>query len=80
VSLLNIDIDFAEPTLCALEHLYDRVMPGGVVLLDNYGAFHGDTKGVDMFFHGKAVSIRRFPYIARPCYVVKEPHGCSSAL
>jgi hypothetical protein len=75
VSLLNIDIDFVEPTLCSLEQLYDRVMPGGVILLDNYGAFHGDTKGVDTFFQDKAVSIRRFPFVARPCYIVKESHG-----
>lgn len=72
VSLLNLDIDFVEPTLCTLEQLYDRVMPGGVILLDNYGAFHGDTKGVDTFFRDKAVAIRRFPFVARPCYIVKE--------
>lgn len=75
VSLLNIDIDFVEPTLCSLEVLYDRVMPGGVILLDNYGAFHGDTKGVDTFFQDKTVSIKRFPFVARPCYIVKEQHG-----
>jgi hypothetical protein len=75
VSLLNIDIDFVEPTLCTLQELYDRVMPGGVILLDNYGAFHGDTKGVDRFFQDKAVSIKRFPFVARPCYIVKEQHG-----
>ena len=71
VSLLNIDIDFVEPTLCALTELYDRVMPGGVILLDNYGAFYGDTKGVDTFFEGKKISIKRFPFAARPCYIVK---------
>ena len=75
VSLLNIDIDFVEPTLCALRQLYDRVMPGGVILLDNYAAFHGDTKGVDTFFRDKPVSIERFPFVARPCYIVKDCYG-----
>jgi hypothetical protein len=27
VSLLNVDIDFVEPTKCVLEHFWDRVMP-----------------------------------------------------
>ena len=60
ISLLNIDIDFVEPTYCALENLYPLVMPGGIVLLDNYAgespegiALHGDTKGVDDYFKDK---------------------------
>jgi hypothetical protein len=72
VSLLNIDIDFVEPTLCALTELYDLVMPGGIILLDNYGAFHGDTKGVDTFFEDRPVTIKRFPFVDRPCYIVKK--------
>jgi hypothetical protein len=71
VSLLNLDIDFVEATMCSLENLYDRVMPGGVILLDNYAAYHGDTKGVDNFLRGKDVEIKRFPFVARPCYIVK---------
>ena len=79
ISLLNIDIDMVEPTLCVLEHLYDRVMPGGIILLDNYAgespaghSYHGDTKGVDQFFSNRKVSIKKFPFAARPCYIVKE--------
>ena len=72
ISLLNVDIDFAEPTACVLEHFYDRVSRGGVVLLDNYGAFYGDTRGVDDFFSDRNVTIRRFPFASRPCYIVKE--------
>lgn len=79
ISLLNIDIDFVEPTKVVLECLYDRVMPGGVILLDNYAgegtsgqSYHGDTYAVDAFFKDKAVKIQRFPYASRPCFVVKE--------
>lgn len=71
ISLLNIDIDFVESTLCSLEQLYPRVMPGGVILLDNYGAFHGDTVAVDSFFRDKRVAIKRFPFVSRPCYIVR---------
>lgn len=79
VALLNVDIDFAEPTFCVLEHFYDCMPKGGVILLDNYAGegssgltLHGDNKGVDDFFAGKNVRIRRFPFAARPCYVIKD--------
>ena len=79
ISLLNLDIDFVEPTVVALEHLYSRVMPGGVILLDNYAGFgssglsyHGDTRGIDEFFDGKNANIQRFPFAARPAFVIKK--------
>jgi hypothetical protein len=79
VSLLNVDIDFVEPTKCVLEHFWDRVMPGGIVLLDNYAgedagghSLHGDTKGVDDFFRDKDVIIQKFPFASRPCYIIKD--------
>jgi len=78
ISLLNIDIDFVEPTICVLENFYDKVMPGGIILLDNYGgegdsgiSLHGDTKGVDEFIKGKNIKILRFPFASRPCYIIK---------
>jgi hypothetical protein len=79
ISLLNVDIDFVEPTYCVLNHFYDRVMPGGIILLDNYAgedagghSLHGDTKGADDFFAQRKAIIRKFPFAARPCYIVKE--------
>ncbi|MBF0543342.1 MAG: class I SAM-dependent methyltransferase [Candidatus Riflebacteria bacterium] len=72
ISLLNIDIDFVESTTCVLENFYDHVSKGGIILLDNYAAFHGDTKGIDDFFKGKDVQIRKFPFVTRPCYIIKN--------
>ena len=74
ISLLNIDIDFVESTFCALEYLYPRVSKGGIILLDNYGFAHGDTKGVDMYFKKikKKPIIQKFPFTSRPCYIIKK--------
>lgn len=81
ISLLNIDIDFVEPTYCALEYFFPLLMPGGIVLLDNYAgespegiALHGDTKGVDDYFKDNniEIKIRQFPFAGRPCYIIKE--------
>jgi len=74
ISLLNIDIDFVESTFCSLEYLYPRVSKGGIILLDNYGYAHGDTKGVDLYFKKikKKPLIQKFPFTSRPCYIVKK--------
>ena len=74
VSLLNIDIDFVESTYCSLKYLYPKVSKGGIILLDNYGFAHGDTLGVDKYFKDikVKVKIQKFPFITRPCFIVKE--------
>ena len=79
VALLNIDCDFVEPTYCALNNFYDRMVRGGIILLDNYAgegtaghSYHGDTKGTDDFLKDHELVVRKFPFAARPCYIVKE--------
>ena len=70
ISLLNLDTDVYEPAVVILEHLYPRLVPGGVLLLDDYGVFPGETRAVDDYFQGKA-SIRKFPWAQSPCYLIK---------
>ncbi|MBD2703681.1 class I SAM-dependent methyltransferase [Spirosoma sp. BT702] len=73
ISLLNIDVDVYEPTKAVLEHLYDRVLPGGVIMLDDYAnVFPGANAAVEEFFKDKSVEIKRFPYAVTPCYLVKK--------
>jgi O-methyltransferase len=38
LALLRLDGDLYESTLVALESLYDRVSPGGFIIVDDYGA------------------------------------------
>ena len=71
ISLLNIDTDLYEPAKVILEMLYDRVLSGGVVILDNYSTFPGETKAVDDFLAGRNVTIRKPSYPMTPCYLVK---------
>lgn len=79
ISLLNVDIDFVEPTMTVLEYFYDRVCRGGIILLDNYAgegtsgqSYHGDTHGIDEFFKNRDVAIRKFPFASRPAYIIKD--------
>ena len=68
IALLHLDMDIYEPTLFALEQLYDLVLPGGVVILDEYGLvpWAGETRAVDEFLAGRGIvaQFRKFPFAA----------------
>ncbi len=62
ISLLHIDVDLYDPTKVCLEQLYPLVVKGGIVILDDYGAFAGANKAIDDFFAGKKLQIQKLPY------------------
>lgn len=49
IAVLRLDTDWYESTAHELVHLYDRLMPGGVLLLDDYGWWQGSREAVDEF-------------------------------
>jgi O-methyltransferase len=53
ISLLRIDGDWYESTICCFRNLYDKVAPGGCVIIDDYGACYGCKKAVHEFFEGR---------------------------
>ena len=60
---LHIDLNAAVPTRSSLEYFYDKVLPGGIILLDDY-AFHDhmETKKiVDTFFSQRNVNLLQLP-------------------
>ncbi|MEQ8786845.1 MAG: TylF/MycF/NovP-related O-methyltransferase [Pirellulaceae bacterium] len=72
ISLLNLDTDVYEPAKVILEHLYPRIVRGGVLILDDYGTFPGETQAVDEYFHDQPVEIKKFPFCMTPSYIVKR--------
>lgn len=72
ISLLNLDTDIYEPAVAILEHFWPRIIRGGVLILDDYGTFPGETKAVDDYFKDKNVKILKFPFAVTPCYIIKE--------
>ena len=49
IALLRLDGDWYESTKVCLEALYPNVSRGGIVVIDDYGAFEGCRKAVDEF-------------------------------
>ena len=49
ISILRLDTDWYESTRHELEHLYPRLVSGGVLILDDYGWWEGARQAVDEF-------------------------------
>jgi O-methyltransferase len=47
IALLRLDTDWYASTKHELEHLYPRLAPGGVLIIDDYGSFEGARKATD---------------------------------
>ncbi|GAA3513881.1 hypothetical protein GCM10023075_76370 [Streptosporangium album] len=52
IALLRLDTDQYESTLHELRELYPRVVPGGVVIVDDYGKLSGATRATDEYLAG----------------------------
>lgn len=50
LALLRLDTDWYESTKAELEHLFDLLSPGGVLIVDDYGYWAGCMQAVDEFF------------------------------
>jgi hypothetical protein len=72
ISLLNLDTDIYEPAVTILEQLFPKIVTGGILIIDDYSVFPGETKAVDDYFHNMGVTIQKFPFCSTPCYVVKS--------
>lgn len=52
ISILRLDTDWYESTRHELVHLYPRLSPAGVLIIDDYGHWEGARKAVDEYFFG----------------------------
>ncbi len=65
ISVLRLDTDWYESTLAELEVLYPRLVPGGIMILDDYGHWGGARQAADEFFSGRPVFMSRIDYTGR---------------
>jgi len=80
IALLHIDADLYQSYKTTLNQLYDKVVPGGVIALDEYMGtmehynYPGARQAVDEFFADKDVSILRDQSFGK-YYLMKPPHA-----
>lgn len=67
IALLRLDTDWYESTHHELAHLYPRLVPGGILIIDDYGHYKGCEKAVDEFIAGLGypLFLGRIDYTAR---------------
>jgi O-methyltransferase len=58
IAVLRLDGDFYDSTKICLETLYDQVVWGGIVIIDDYGVFPGCRRAVDEFIAARRLPVR----------------------
>lgn len=58
ISVLHLDGDWYESVKVCLEQLYDRVSPGGVIQIDDYGHWAGARRAVEEFQRQRGLTWR----------------------
>jgi O-methyltransferase len=73
IGVLRLDTDWYASTKHELVHLYPRLSPGGVLILDDYGHYEGARRAVDEYFEhaGGRPLLTRIDYTGR--VGVKQP-------
>lgn len=76
IALLRLDTDFYDSTKHELTHLVPRMVPGGILIIDDYGAWLGARQAVDEFLDasGTPMYLHRVDTTARLA-VVGTPVG-----
>lgn len=57
IAILRLDGDWYASTKICLEHLCDRVVSGGFVIIDDYGHYEGCKRAVDEFLKDKGLKV-----------------------
>ena len=68
IALLRMDADWYDSTKCILENLAERVVPGGLIVIDDYYTWEGCTLAVNEFAARNKWQIRQSR--RGVCYVV----------
>ena len=57
IAILRLDGDWYESTKICLDYLYDKVVDGGVIIIDDYGSYDGCKNAVDEFLQSRNMKV-----------------------
>ena len=71
-SLVHLDMDVYEPTAFTLEKIYNQIVIGGLIVIDDYNIVEGATIAVDEFIAKyPKLKIEKLPYNDIPYFIRK---------
>lgn len=72
IAILRMDADWYDSTLCILNHLFPKVVAGGLVIIDDYDHWEGCSKAVHEFLYrnNRPERIRTFSMVVS--FIVKD--------
>jgi len=73
IAYLHIDLNNAEGEIASLDHLWDRIVPGGMVVLDDYewsGIYREQKRTEDLWFQQRGHRV--FPLPTGQGFVIKR--------
>lgn len=73
---VHLDVDLYESYRECLDWLYPRLVPGGVVVFDEYKTpkWPGSTRAIDEFFGQRSVPVEHLKTREIPAWFVRKPH------
>jgi hypothetical protein len=75
ISYLYIDVDIDRPTYFTLKYLWDRILPGGVIIFDEF-EYHkySESNGVEKFLKEKGIDfdLKSTDWIAPTAFMYKK--------
>ena len=71
IIILRLDGDWYDSTMQCLDNLYDKVTPGGLIIIDDYHFWDGCTKAVHDFVSKRKIPIRIKETKNGVCYFYK---------
>jgi len=69
-SLVHLDLDVYEPTKFVLETIIDHIVPGGIIVIDDYNSVAGATRAVNEFIcNNSSLSLQKTTYNYSPVFI-----------
>lgn len=71
LALVNLDVDIYEPCKVAINTCWPLLVPGGILVLDDYDFFPGTNELADELAAREGLQIQRTPLAPSPCWIQK---------
>ena len=72
IAILRLDGDWYDSTMVCLEHLFPKVITGGLIILDDYYAWDGCSKALHDYLSKHQRAERIIQAYSSGCYLIKK--------